>query len=112
MELRAIRSFQEKNHSSNREGDDTIHSLPFHGILVVDIWSAYHGVLGQPALMELWAIISIHHLYMKFSTENGIAIVRGDQWSAMECYSNFLRKVELRDVNVILMDIDASDDPE
>lgn len=43
---------------------------------------------------------------MKFPTENGIAKVGGDQRGAKECYSNSIWKVELRSVNVILMDID------
>ncbi|XP_022897827.1 uncharacterized protein LOC111411539 [Olea europaea var. sylvestris] len=36
--------------------------------------SAYHGVLDQPALKDLWTVTSIHYLCMKFPTEHGIAI--------------------------------------
>lgn len=74
--------------------------------LVVDHRSAYHGVLGRPALTELWAVTSVHHLCMKFPTEHGVATVRGDQRSLRLCYTNSIRKAEPRNVNVILMEID------
>lgn len=54
-------------------------------ILVVDHCSAHHGILGRQTLKELWVVTSIHHLYMKFSTENGIPTVRSDQMRAREC---------------------------
>ncbi|XP_022876923.1 uncharacterized protein LOC111395145 [Olea europaea var. sylvestris] len=53
--------------------------MNFMEFLVVDSRSAYHGVLGRPALKELGAVTSIHHLYMKFPTKNGVATVKGDQ---------------------------------
>lgn len=46
---------------------------------------------------------------MKFPTTNDIAIVRGDQISARQCYLNSLRKAKPRDVIIILMDIDMND---
>lgn len=51
----------------------TYHFMEF---LVVDIRSVYHGVLGRPALKELWTIMSIHYLRMKFPIENCITTVR------------------------------------
>lgn len=79
--------------------------------MVVDNRSTYQGVLGRPALKELWAITSIHNLCMKFPIQNDIATVK-DQRSVKECYSNSFRKVETKDVNVILIDIDENDDLE
>ncbi|XP_022848738.1 uncharacterized protein LOC111371051 [Olea europaea var. sylvestris] len=64
----------------------TIHN--FMEFLVGDHHSAYHGVLGRPVLKELCAVTSIHNLCIKFPTERGIAIVRGDQQSARECDSS------------------------
>lgn len=75
----------------------------FMEFLVVDRRSAYHRVLGRyhrvlgrPALKELWAVTSIHHLCMKFSTERGIATIRGNQMGSMESYLNSLKKAEPR----------------
>ncbi|KAL2542154.1 Uncharacterized protein Adt_03132 [Abeliophyllum distichum] len=34
--------------------------------LIVDTYSTYHGVLGNPMLKNLQAVTSIHHLAMKF----------------------------------------------
>lgn len=42
---------------------------------------------------------------MKFLAKKGITKFKGDQSSAKECYSNSLKKVEPRDINVILNDI-------
>ncbi|XP_022868811.1 uncharacterized protein LOC111388365 [Olea europaea var. sylvestris] len=54
--------------------------------LIVDSRSAYHGVLGRPALKELGAVTSIHHLCIKLPTENGVITVKGDQRGSRECY--------------------------
>lgn len=72
---------------------------------------AYQRVLGRPFLKELSAITSIYHLCMKFPVEHSISTVKDDQRSARECYSNFFKKAESRDVNLILRDNDTNDDP-
>jgi hypothetical protein len=46
--------------------------------LVVDGQSAYNVILGRPALNDLGAITSIPHLCMKFLTDSGVGVVRGD----------------------------------
>lgn len=73
-------------------GEFTQTSLNFMEFLVVDSRSAYHGVLGKPALKDLGAVTLIHHLYMKFPTKQGIATVRKNQRGAHECYLNSIRK--------------------
>lgn len=82
----------------------------FMEFLVVDYRSAYYGVFGRPNLKELWVVTSIYNLCIKFPTKNGIATIRGDQRNARKCYSNSIRKVESRSMNVILMDIDEIED--
>ncbi|XP_022874223.1 uncharacterized protein LOC111393053 [Olea europaea var. sylvestris] len=47
----------------------------FVEFLVVDYRSAYHEVLGRLALKDLWVVISIHYLCMKFPNEHVIATV-------------------------------------
>jgi hypothetical protein len=59
--------------------------------LVVDGRSAYNVILGRPALNELGAITSTPHLCMKFPTDSGVRVVRGDQKSACVCYNATLK---------------------
>jgi hypothetical protein len=46
--------------------------------LVVDGRSAYNVILGRLALNDLGAITSTTHLCMKFLTDSGVGVVRGD----------------------------------
>ncbi|KAL2505512.1 Reverse transcriptase domain-containing protein [Abeliophyllum distichum] len=60
--------------------DEPLHHLrKFMKFMIVDTRSAYHGVLGRPALKDLQAITSIHHLAMKFPTPEGVSRVRRNQ---------------------------------
>ncbi|XP_022856148.1 uncharacterized protein LOC111377303 [Olea europaea var. sylvestris] len=85
-------------------GESPQTTMNFMKLLVVDNRSAYHGVLGRPALKELGAITSIHHLCKKFPMENGVATVRSDQRGSRECYLNSIRKAEPQDIHVIIVD--------
>ncbi|XP_022856262.1 uncharacterized protein LOC111377400 [Olea europaea var. sylvestris] len=92
-------------------GESPQTAMNFMEFLIVDSRSVYHGVLGRLALKKLGAVTSIHHLCMKFSMENGVATVRGDQRGSRECYLSSIRKVEPRDVHVIIVDIVMTDVP-
>ena len=46
--------------------------------LVVKCPSVYNVILGQPSLNNLKAITSTYHLAMKFPTDGGVGVVRGD----------------------------------
>jgi hypothetical protein len=61
--------------------------------LVVDRPSAYNAILGRAALNELEAITSTAHLKMKFPTKEGVGEVRGDQWTARQCYNTSLKEL-------------------
>lgn len=54
--------------------------------LLVDIPSAYNAIIIRVTLNELRAITSTPHLKMKFPIEGGIGEVKGDKWSARQCY--------------------------
>ena len=54
--------------------------------IVVDQPSSYNVVLGRPTLYALKATTSIYHYTLKFPTEVGIGVVRGEQKEARECY--------------------------
>ena len=47
--------------------------------LIVDAPSAYNMLLGNPSLNALKVVSSAYHMVIKFPTENGIGVVRGDQ---------------------------------
>ncbi|KAL2532746.1 Uncharacterized protein Adt_06097 [Abeliophyllum distichum] len=80
--------------------EEPLASHTFIEFLVVDRRSAYDGVLGWPALKEVWAVTSIHHLCMMFFTERGIAMVKGNQPKARKCYRNALQKIEKKEFNM------------
>jgi hypothetical protein len=46
--------------------------------LIIDRASAYSAILGRTALNELKAVTSTPHLSMKFPTEVGVGIEKGD----------------------------------
>ncbi|XP_062171004.1 uncharacterized protein LOC133876775 [Alnus glutinosa] len=55
--------------------------------LIVDQPSAYNAIFGRTAQAELKAVTSIPHLKMKFSTDDGVGAVRGEQKAARKCYN-------------------------
>ncbi|XP_038972545.1 uncharacterized protein LOC120104813 [Phoenix dactylifera] len=54
--------------------------------LVVRLPSAYSAILGRPRLNALRAMVSTYHLLVRFSTDQGVGEVRGDQRIAKRCY--------------------------
>ncbi|XP_062176069.1 uncharacterized protein LOC133881128 [Alnus glutinosa] len=67
--------------------------------LIVDKVSAYNAIIRRTALNELKAVTSTPHLSMKFSTEEGVGVVNGDQKEARRCY-NLSLKDTLRQHNL------------
>jgi hypothetical protein len=61
--------------------------------LVIDRPSAYYAIMGRPALNKFKAATSTYHLMMKFPTEEGVGVVRGDQLTARKCYNTSMKKV-------------------
>ena len=53
--------------------------------LIVNAPSAYNMLLGRPSLNAIRAIPYAYHMVVKFPTENGVGMVRGDQRVAREC---------------------------
>jgi hypothetical protein len=50
-------------------------------------------IIGRLALNKLRVATSTYHLMMKFPTEEGVGIVRGDQLVARMCYNISMKKV-------------------
>ena len=60
--------------------------------IVVDCPSAYNVVMGRPILVDLRAVVSIHHLMIKFPAAKGVGSLKGDQRTARECYNSSISK--------------------
>jgi hypothetical protein len=61
--------------------------------LIVDKVSAYNAIIGRTALNDLKAVTSTPHLSMKFPTEEGVGVVKGDQKEARRCYNLSLKDI-------------------
>jgi hypothetical protein len=59
--------------------------------LLVDRPSAYNAIIGRTTLNELKAVTSTLHLSMKFPTEEGVRVVKGNRWAAQQCYNTTLK---------------------
>ena len=53
--------------------------------IVVRSFSPYTAILGRPWIHAMGAILSTLHVKVKFPTEQGVAIVRGNQQVARQC---------------------------
>ena len=73
--------------------------------LIVDASFAYNMLLGRPSLNAIKAIPSEYHMMIKFATESGVGMVRGDQRVARECYSASVKKKAVDNVNMDELDM-------
>ena len=62
--------------------------------LVVDCPSSYNVIIGWPTLNKCKAATSTYCLKRKFSTDNRVGEVKGDQVLARECYQAILAAKE------------------
>ena len=67
-------------------GDPPCQATTTIKFLIVDAPSAYNMLLGRRSLYAIRAVHSAYHMVIKFPTENGVGMVRGDQQVAKECY--------------------------
>lgn len=65
--------------------------------MVVARPSAYTAIIGRPTLNKLKAIMSTHHLMMKFSTDKGVEFMKGDQEAISCCYNTILKEPSSRE---------------
>ena len=76
--------------------------------LIVDAPSAYNMLLGRPSLNAIKSIPSAYHMVIKFSTESGVGMVRGDQRVAREWYSASVKQKAVD--NVYMDELDMRDE--
>ena len=72
-------------------GDAPNQSTVMVRFLVVKCPSVYNVILGRPTLNSLKAVTSTYHLAIKFPTERGVGVVRGDQFEARKCYATTIK---------------------
>ena len=68
-------------------------SIMIVDFLVVDWPSPYNVIIGQLTLKKLRAATSTYHLMLKFSIEEGMGEVTGDQLAAKRCYNISMKKI-------------------
>jgi hypothetical protein len=61
--------------------------------LLVDRPLAYNAIFGRTALNKLKDVTSTPHLSMKFSIDEGVMVVKGDQREAQRCYNTSLKNL-------------------
>ena len=62
-------------------------------------------LLGRPSFNALKAIPFAYHMVIKFPIENGVEVVRGDQWVARECYLMSIKQKAVKSVHMYELDM-------
>ena len=73
--------------------------------LIVDAPLMYNMLLGRPSLNALRTVPSAYHMVIKFPTENGVGVVRGDQRVAREFYSASIKQKAVKSVHMDELDV-------
>ena len=66
--------------------------------VIVDEFSAYNAFLGRPTLAAFKAVLAPWCLTIKFPTDNGVGVIKGDQNAGRECYLAELREARKREM--------------
>ena len=89
-------------------GDPLCQTTTTVRFLIVDALSAYNKLLSRPSLNAIRAIPSAYHMVIKFPTENGVGMVRGNQRVARECYSASMKHKTVD--NIYMDELDMLDE--
>ena len=81
-------------------GDPPCQATTTIKFLIVEAPSSYNMLLGRPSLKAIRAISSAYHMVVKFPTENGLGMVRGDQRIARECYLALMKQKVVDSIHV------------
>ena len=76
--------------------------------LIVDAPSFYNMLLGRPSLNAIRVVPSAYHMVIKFPTENGVGMVRGNHCKARECYSVSMKQNTVD--NIYMDELDMRDE--
>ena len=86
-------------------GDPPCQAITTIKFLIVDAPSTYNMLLGRPSLNAIRAIPSSYHMVVKFPTENGVGMVRGDQRVARECYLTSMKQKAVDSIHMDELDM-------
>ncbi|VFQ78673.1 unnamed protein product [Cuscuta campestris] len=68
--------------------------------MVVRLLGSHNLILGRPALEDLDSVTSVKYLNMKFPTDSGVGVCRGNQKLARLCYQKQTKKMDAQDLRV------------
>ena len=57
---------------------------------IVSSFSSYTAILGRPWIHSIRVVPSTLHVKIKFPTEQGVAVIRGDQQVARQCLTTIV----------------------
>ena len=77
-------------------GFELVQATVMIDFIIVNKPSAYHAIIGRPALNALKAVVSTPHLAMKFPMDLVIEVVRGSQEVARFCYNATLKEPQMK----------------
>ena len=86
-------------------GEPPCQAMTITRFLIVDASSAYNMLLSRPSLNAIKSIPSAYHMMIKFPTESGVGMVRGDQRVARECYSALVKQKAVDNINMDELDM-------
>ena len=86
-------------------GDPPCQATTTIKFLIMDAPSAYNMLLGRPSLNAIRVIPSVYHMVIKFPTENGVGMVRGDQLVARECYLTSMKQKAVDSIHMDELDM-------
>ena len=86
-------------------GDLSCQATTIVRFLIVDSPSAYNMLLGRPSLNTIRVIPSAYHMVIKFSTANGVGMVRGNQRIGRECYSTSMKQKTVDNIYIDELDM-------
>jgi hypothetical protein len=86
-------------------GFEPVQSTVMIDFIIVNKPSAYHAIIGRPALNALRAVVSTPHLAMKFPTESRVKVVKGSQEVARFCYNATLKEPLMKETLAVAMEV-------
>jgi hypothetical protein len=86
-------------------GFEPVQSTIMIDFIIVNKPSAYHAIIGRPALNALRAVVSTPHLAMKFPMESGVGVVKGSQEVARFCYNAMLKEPLMKETLAVTMEV-------
>jgi len=78
--------------------------IDYINFLVVDINTAYHAILGRPALEKFMAMLHYTYLVLKMPTEQGVLSLHANLDVAYNCEKESFALAEATDISIHMQD--------